>query len=152
MSSMSSQLPGGSLSLGSLSLGLGTATISGISSSVGTIILATSDKCEVHVDRQQLCECSKFFQDMLSSCDTGRVQLDETKESMELLLDVMKGVAPVGTFDTRSKDCWEVYKKILTVADKYDCPVVRERCEKWLVSRCLRGKVCGWGWGGHLGG
>jgi hypothetical protein len=33
------------------------------------------------------------------------------------------------------------FKKVLVVADKYDIPVVRERIEKWLLSRCLRGRM-----------
>ena len=35
----------------------------------------------------------------------------------------------------------EIFKRVLQIADKYDSPLVRERVEKWLVSRCLRGRV-----------
>eukprot|EP00955_Chlamydomonas_euryale_P104784 365594-Chlamydomonas_euryale.AAC.2 len=34
-----------------------------------------------------------------------------------------------------------VHRRVLSVADKYDCPLVRERCEKMLLSRCLRGRM-----------
>ena len=32
----------------------------------------------------------------------------------------------------------ELYKRVIDIADKYDCPLVRERSENWLVSRCLK--------------
>ena len=31
--------------------------------------------------------------------------------------------------------------QVLVVADKYDMSLVKERVEKWLVSRCLRGRM-----------
>jgi len=93
------------------------------------------------VDKELLCSSSKFYSDMLSTCDTQRVAVDEPRETLELALQVMRNQVPAKTFDELDGSCWEMYKRILVVADKYDMPVVRERCEKWLVSRCLRGKV-----------
>eukprot|EP00195_Chlamydomonas_chlamydogama_P012177 CAMPEP_0202900814 /NCGR_PEP_ID=MMETSP1392-20130828/12047_1 /ASSEMBLY_ACC=CAM_ASM_000868 /TAXON_ID=225041 /ORGANISM="Chlamydomonas chlamydogama, Strain SAG 11-48b" /LENGTH=168 /DNA_ID=CAMNT_0049587259 /DNA_START=238 /DNA_END=744 /DNA_ORIENTATION=- len=78
---------------------------------------------------------------MLSTCDTANIKVDESKPDMELIVDVMKGKPPGSTFDTRNSSCWDQFKKIMVIADKYDCHLVRERSEKWLVSRCLRGRV-----------
>jgi hypothetical protein len=60
---------------------------------------------------------------------------------MRLFLEVVQGTPPAGTYDTRSCSCWESFKRLLEIADKFDFPVVRERAEKWLVSRCLQGSV-----------
>ncbi len=73
---------------------------------------------------ERLCSCS-------SPCVRTRCSAD-----MQLFLDVASGRPPPCTFDTRSSACWEVFKKVFDIADKYDSAVVRERCEKWLVSRC----------------
>jgi hypothetical protein len=32
-------------------------------------------------------------------------------------------------------------KTVIDIADKYDSQLVKERLEKWLVSRCLKGRV-----------
>lgn len=105
------------------------------------IVLVTSDSAECEVDKDVLTWSSKVFAELLNSCDTGRLNFDETKENLDALLRVIKGCPLDDTFNTRSSVCWSIYKRILTVADKYDMPLVKERIEKWLVSRCLRGKV-----------
>jgi hypothetical protein len=79
---------------------------------------------------------------MLSSCDTTlQVNVDESQSDMQLFLEVASGKPPACAFETKTSACWEDFKRIFDIADKYDSPLVRERCEKWLVSRCLRGRV-----------
>ncbi|KXZ54672.1 hypothetical protein GPECTOR_4g738 [Gonium pectorale] len=78
---------------------------------------------------------------MLTACDTTRLHVEETREMMEPVLAVIRGLPPSSTYDEKSVACWSVYKKVLVVADKYDMSLVKERCEKWLVSRCLRGRM-----------
>ncbi|GFR44155.1 hypothetical protein Agub_g5322, partial [Astrephomene gubernaculifera] len=107
----------------------------------GLISLLTADGAELLVDKELLCSSSKFFAGMLTACDTTRLHVEETRETMEPVLLVMRGSPPASTFDTRSTACWAVFKKVLIVADKYDMILVKERCEKWLVSRCLRGRM-----------
>ncbi|KAG2492007.1 hypothetical protein HYH03_009737 [Edaphochlamys debaryana] len=107
----------------------------------GLITLLTADGAELHVDKELLCSSSKFFAGMLTTCDTTRLHVEETRDTMELVLSVMRGTPPAATFDTRSAACWAAYKRVLIVADKYDMSLVKERCEKWLVSRCLRGRM-----------
>ncbi|GLI67210.1 hypothetical protein VaNZ11_011133 [Volvox africanus] len=107
----------------------------------GVITLLTPDGGELLVDKELLCSSSKFFAGMLTACDATRLQVEENREVMESVLIVMRGSPPVNTFDTRSTACWSIFKKILIVADKYDMSLVKERCEKWLVSRCLRGRM-----------
>lgn len=138
-------LPLGALSLGSISkvpgLSPGLSVVSATDPLGEIITLTTSDAVEITVDKGLLASSSRFWSDMLSTCDTGRITLDETHDSIELLLQVLNNEPQPSTFNTADKSCWEVYKKVLVVADKYDMPVVRERVEKWLVSRCLRGKT-----------
>ncbi|GLC34389.1 hypothetical protein PLESTB_000734100 [Pleodorina starrii] len=107
----------------------------------GLITLLTADGGELLVDKELLCSSSKFFAGMLTACDTTRLHVEETRDVMEFVLIVMRGSPPNSTFDTRSTGCWSIFKKILVVADKYDMSLVKERCEKWLVSRCLRGRM-----------
>ncbi|EFJ47191.1 hypothetical protein VOLCADRAFT_92387 [Volvox carteri f. nagariensis] len=107
----------------------------------GLITLLTEDGSELLVDKELLCSSSKFFAGMLTTCDTTRLHVEENREVMESVLTVMRGSPPANTFDTRSTACWAIFKKILVVADKYDMSLVKERCEKWLVSRCLRGRM-----------
>jgi hypothetical protein len=60
---------------------------------------------------------------------------------MDKLLSVVRGQPLPSTFDISSTQCWEDYKQLLQAADKYHMQLVMDRCEKWLVSRCLRGKI-----------
>ncbi|KAL6746956.1 hypothetical protein V8C86DRAFT_2926005 [Haematococcus lacustris] len=105
------------------------------------ISIQTSDNSTLQVDKQLLMSSSKFWTDILEACDTGHITVDESRHTLELLLQVLRNEVPASTFDTRDSSCWEQYKTVLVVADKYDMSLVHERCEKWLVSRCLRGKV-----------
>ncbi|KAG2442181.1 hypothetical protein HYH02_009669 [Chlamydomonas schloesseri] len=107
----------------------------------GCITLLTADGYELLVDKEMLCSSSKFFAGMLTACDTTRLHVEESRDCMEPVLAAMRGSPPAATYDTRSTSCWAVYKKVLVVADKYDMSLVRERVEKWLVSRCLRGRM-----------
>lgn len=53
-------------------------------------------------------------------------------------LQVLNNEPEPCTFNTAEMACWEIYKKVLEVGDKYDMPVVRER----YVSVCARACVC----------
>ncbi|MEW5303736.1 MAG: hypothetical protein WDW36_006397 [Sanguina aurantia] len=112
-------------------------SLPGFAAPTGSITLATSDGGEVQVDKEELCINSKFFSDLLVNCDTTRIAVDETLENLQMVVNVMRSQQPEGTYDTSCSSCWEV----LLISDKYNMEVVKERCEKWLVSRCLRGKT-----------
>ncbi len=60
------------------------------------------------------------FQGMLVACDTGRLHVEETADTLGTVLAVMAGQQAPGTYDVRSTACWSTYKKVLVVADKYD--------------------------------
>ncbi|GAX81211.1 hypothetical protein CEUSTIGMA_g8643.t1 [Chlamydomonas eustigma] len=112
-----------------------------VNSDIITLLCGPSNG-ELKVDREALCSHSRFFYDMLNSCDTTlQVNVDESQSDMQLFLEVASGKPPASTFETRTSACWDEFKRIFDIADKYDSPLVRERCEKWLVSRCLRGRV-----------
>ncbi|KAG1659373.1 hypothetical protein FOA52_007836 [Chlamydomonas sp. UWO 241] len=107
----------------------------------GSITLSCANGEELQVDKEMLCRNSSFFSDMLTTCDTRNLKIDESIADMRLFLEVCCGAAPASTYDERNSSCWTDLRQVLGVADKYDCPLVRERCEKLLLSRCLRGRV-----------
>ncbi|GIL53378.1 hypothetical protein Vafri_9038 [Volvox africanus] len=64
-----------------------------------------------------------------------------TSDGGELLVDKELLCSSSKFFAGMLTACDATRLQILIVADKYDMSLVKERCEKWLVSRCLRGRM-----------
>ncbi|KXZ47571.1 hypothetical protein GPECTOR_34g730 [Gonium pectorale] len=102
----------------------------------GQIILVTSDGAELPFDKQLLCRHSHVLADLLGCCaGTDRLKVDEAAAQLRPVLTVMRGEPLAGTYNTKAFACWDEYRGVLQIAHEYDMAAVKERCEKYLVSR-----------------